>query len=358
MVKISDLFFYSTIMSLTRILLLLLCAGLTGCGQAGYFAQAAKGQWDVISARNKVEQLLDNPQLDSNLRQRLELVREIREFASRELHLPDNMSYRYYSETGRRYVVWNVVATPRYQLSPKTWCFPFTGCVAYKGYFAETDAADLNNKLIDQGYDTFLYGVSAYSTLGWFSDPVLDTFVNYKEEFLAKLIFHELAHQVVYVKDDSGFNEAFATAVGERGLTAWIKHRHPDQDINKLTQKNQRNAAITDLILQYRDRLTKAYEQQPQSNLEQAKNEIFSEMKLTYADIQKNGQGTPYYDWWFSLDLNNAHLSSISTYHRLVPGFKKILDQAGSYETFYSLVKKRAKLPRAEREAWLLDISE
>ena len=345
-------------MSLTRILLLLLCTGLTGCGQAGYFAQAAKGQWDIISGREEIQQLLDDHQLDSDLRLQLGRVRDIREFASRQLHLPDNMSYRYYSETGRPYVVWNVVATPRYQLSPKTWCFPFTGCVAYKGYFAEIEASALNNKLIDEGYDTFLYGVSAYSTLGWFSDPVLDTFVNYTEESLAELIFHELAHQVVYVKDDSGFNEAFATAVGERGLHAWMKYQHPDQDIDALIEKNQRNAKITDLILEYRDQLATAYERETKSNLERVKNDIFSEMKRGYADIQQSGQGTPYYDWWFSLDLNNAHLSSVSTYHRLVPGFKKILDEAGSFESFYSLVEEQANRPQEEREAWLLGIAE
>jgi predicted aminopeptidase len=344
-------------MSLTRFLLLLLCTGLAGCGQAGYFAQAAKGQWDIISERENIQQLLDDHQLNSDLRQQLELVRDIREFASRELHLPDNMSYRYYSETGRPYVVWNVVATARYQLTPKTWCFPFTGCIAYKGYFAEADATELNKTLMNQDYDTFLYGVSAYSTLGWFSDPVLDTFVNYSEKSLAELIFHELAHQVVYVKNDSGFNEAFATTVGERGLQAWMKHRYPNQDISTLIENNQRNAKITDLILGFRDQLAIAYEQGPESDLAQIKSEIFSEMRQAYAEIQQHGQGTPYYDWWFNLELNNAHLSSVSTYHRLVPGFEKVLDQAGSFDRFYSLVEDQANLPRAEREAWLLGIA-
>ena len=345
-------------MSLTRILLLLLCTALTGCGQTGYFAQAAKGQWDIISARQEIEQLLDDPQLDSKLRQQLELIQEIREFASNQLDLPDNRSYRYYSKTGRPYAVWNVVATPRYQISPKTWCFPFAGCVAYKGYFTEKDAAELNIKLIDQGYDTFLYGVSAYSTLGWFSDPILDTFVNYSENSLAELIFHELAHQVVYVKDDSSFNEAFATAVGERGLQEWIKHKHPDQDIAALVENNKRNAHITNLILKYRDRLAEVYEREAESKLAQSKAEIFSEMKNAYANIKQSGQGTRYYDWWFSLDLNNAHLSSVSTYYRLVPGFEKMLDQAGSFDNFYSAVAKKATLPKAEREAWLLEITE
>ena len=345
-------------MSLTRILLLLLCTGLTGCGQVGYFSQATKGQWDIIANRENIEQLLDHHQLDPQLRQQLALVRDIRAFASTELHLPDNMSYRYFSETNRQYVVWNVVATPRYDLTPKTWCFPIAGCVAYKGYFREADATAFNQILIDQDYDTFLYGVSAYSTLGWFSDPVLDTFVNYTEKSLAELIFHELAHQVVYVKDDSGFNEAFATAVGQRGQRAWMMHRYPNQGTGTLIENNRRNTKITDLVLSFRDQLAMIYEQRKEheSELAQMKSDIFSEMKQAYSNIQEQGQGTPYYDWWFSLDLNNAHLSSVSTYHRLVPGFESVLDQAGSFERFYALIEEQANLPRAERDAWLLGI--
>lgn len=340
-------------MSLTRILMLLIYGSLTGCGQIGYFAQAAKGQFQIIANKQDIQTVIDNPDTEESLQQRLQLAQDIRQFAVDHLALPDNRSYRTYSATGRDYAVWNVVAAPKFSMALYTWCFPLTGCLAYKGYFSKNDAIKLNEEMIAQGFDTYLYGVSAYSTLGWFSDPILDTFLDYREESLADLIFHELAHQVVYIKDDSSFNEAFATAVGQTGMAAWMKHRYPDQNRQSSLSKHNRHGKITDMVLQFRQKLALAYTENTESELAEIKKSLFEEMKQVYAEIQNKGEGTRFYDWWFSLDLNNAHLSSIATYNRLVPAFEKVLEKSASYEEFYETVEVHAKLGKPERDAWL-----
>lgn len=344
-------------MSLSRLLLLSVCLPLIlfagGCSNASYYAQATKGQLSILKNRQSIEELIANPNTNADLRERLILVNEIRNFATTHLSLPDNRSYRSYSETGRPYVVWNVVAAAADSLKLKTWCFLFTGCVAYKGYFNQQDAEALNQQLVDQGYDTFLYGVSAYSTLGWFADPVLDTFIDYRESSLANLIFHELAHQVVYVEGDSSFNEAFATAVGYAGMRDWMSHRYPKQDLSKRYQQQTRNAEITQMVLKYRSRLMAQYSQSERTNLLEQKQVLFDELRRYYDTLKNQNKGTPYYDWWFGLELNNAHLSAVATYYNLVPAFNAILIHSADYETFYETVEQKSKLPKSERDAWL-----
>ena len=334
-------------------LLLSLMLVMGGCSELGYYTQAVKGQMEILGKRDSIADLLADQSTPRETRDRLTLVKQIRDFASNELGLPDNRSYRYYSELGRAYVVWNVLAAPQNEMELKTWCFPVAGCIAYKGYFSNSGALALERKLADQGYDTFLYGVSAYSTLGWFSDPVLDTFIDYPEFALAGTIFHELAHQVVYVKDDSGFNEAFATAVQQAGVEKWILDRHSLSELDNHLASQNHNDSITELVLEYRNQLEQLYANGPESSLGQRKQEIIEQMKMAYSGIRERGSGTPYYDWWFSLELNNAHFSSIATYHRLVPAFKIALEQAGSLAAFYEIVKEKAKLPSQQRNRWI-----
>ncbi len=208
-------------------------AGLAAsCGSVRYYSQAVWGGADVLVKRKPIDRLLEPGRaqvLSAATRERLRLSQEIRDFASRELGLPDNRSYRSYADLGRPYQVWNVVAAPRLSLEPKTWCYPFAGCAAYRGYFNERAARRHGDRLAAGGYDVRVGGVAAYSTLGWFADPVLNTFLDYAEADFAALIFHELAHQVVYVKDDSAFNESFATAVEVEGVRRWLRSLGRDE---------------------------------------------------------------------------------------------------------------------------------
>jgi len=344
-------------MSINRITLVVLLCLLAGCSQISYYAQATRGQLEIVAKRKKITDILRHTDEQSTLSISLRLASDIRNFASEKLGLPDNDTFRYYSDLNRRYVVWNVVATPQYSLAPKTWCFPVAGCVAYKGYFSQRDAERLNQSLIDRGYDTFLYGVSAYSTLGRFSDPILNTFLRFDEFSLAGLIFHELAHQVVYVKDDSEFNEAFATAVEIEGLRRWILERHSTETFAAYQENRERNTKITEMVLDFRDQLIKLYRSEPGDlDLEREKMKIFQAMRDRYDKKKQQGESTRYYDWWFNLALNNAHLASIATYHRLVPAFSRLIAQSDSLSDFYAEVKMLSKMNKSERERLFADL--
>src|ERR1700716_2683974 len=236
----------------------ILLATLSGCGTL-YLAQAASGQLHVLNARRPIDKVVTDPSTPPPLRSRLMDVRAARDFAVTELHLPDNRSYRTYADIKRSYVVWNVVATPEFSVEPKHWCFPIAGCVAYRGYFKERNARAFAAKLASRGFDVTVGGVPAYSTLGKFADPVLSSMMRYGDSELAAIIFHELAHQLLYVKNDTEFNEAFATTVEDAGLERWLKAQgHPDLMKEFLEDSANENAFI-DLFAQTRARLKKLY---------------------------------------------------------------------------------------------------
>ncbi|NKB76357.1 MAG: aminopeptidase [Gammaproteobacteria bacterium] len=327
---------------------------LSACGHLSYYAQATKGQLEILVKRKSISTLLGDSQQKPPLLDALRKAKQIRDFASRTLGLPDNKTFRYYSDIGRPYAVWNVIATPRFSLSPKTWCFPIAGCVAYKGYFSESDAKTLNQSLIDAEHDTFLYGVSAYSTLGWFSDPLLNTFIHYDELSLGGLVFHELSHQVVYVKDDSRFNEAFATAVEIEGLRQWIKHTKSKIVFQKYLNNREKNHAITEMVLSFRQPLTELYRTSSESmtirEKQGQKELLFVAMKNKYQEMKENGQGTAYYDWWFTLPLNNAHLIAVATYYDLVPAFSNLISQSEDLPSFFEKVRTISKMEKADRD--------
>ncbi len=307
----------------------------------------------MVMNRESVAALLNDSSQKPELHVALNKAEQIRNFASHSLGLPDNKTFRYYSDVGRPYAVWNVIATPRFSLSPRTWCFPIAGCVAYKGYFAEANARALDKSLQDEEYDTFLYGVSAYSTLGWFSDPLLNTFINYDELSLAGLIFHELSHQVIYVKDDSLFNEAFATAVEIEGLRQWIKHTMTETVFQKYLDNRKKNQAITQMVLSFREQLISLYQgfhtNMTFSEKQNQKKQLFANMKSEYADITRSGQGTAYYDWWFTLPLNNAHLMAVATYYDLVPAFSELIKQSENLPAFFRKVSAISELEKEQR---------
>ncbi len=335
--------------------LLLLIAVTGGCASPGYYLHAVSGQIELLNKRRPVDEVLNDPATAPRTRQQLELLRRLRDFASRELGLPDNRSYRTYADLERPFVVWNVFATPELSLEPKQWCFVFAGCVSYRGYFAQNKAEKFAAGLEQDGYDIYVGGVPAYSTLGWFNDPLLNTFIHRSEADLAGLLFHELAHQVVYVGGDAAFNESFATVVELEGVQRWFERHGTAPQAEAYRQKIRRREQFTALVLQHKARLTEIYA----SNLgdaekRAAKQKIFDELRNDYAALKRGWGNHADYDKWFEQDLNNAHLAAIGMYHRHVAAFRKLLaQQGGDLGAFYRAVKELANLPKTERDTML-----
>ena len=339
-----------------RVLLVALVASaLPGCGTV-YVAQAAMGQWHVMHARRPIDAVVLDKRTPEPLREELFRVREAREFASTELKLPDNRSYRTYADIHRPYVVWNVVATPEFSVAPKRWCFPIAGCVAYRGYFSERKAHDFAAGLAKQGYDVAVGGVPAYSTLGKFADPVLSTMLGYGEDELAATIFHELAHQLLYVKNDTEFNEAFAMTVEEAGLQRWLTQRGQPGSIVGFRRQREREREFVDLFTHTRDQLAKLYASgQPQADMRARKRPILAQLATDLSALERRLQvRSSVYDRWIEEGLNNAHLTSLATYYDCLPGFEHLLaQQDGDLPRFYAAARELAELPRAQRHAKL-----
>lgn len=338
-----------------RVFLLAAVLALSGCGNLGYYWQSVGGQFEVWQREVPIERLLADPELDPQLKAQLERALRIRDYASRELGLPDNRSYRAYADLARPFVVWNVFAAPEFSIEAKQWCFPFAGCVGYRGYFSEAEARAHAQTLAAEGYDVHVGGVPAYSTIGWFADPVLNTFVRYPEPELARLLFHELAHQVVYVRDDSMFNESFATVVEQAGVARWLAAQGSAEDRLRFAQLQRFRADFRALVTHARSDLAALYAG-PASPEEKRrrKAEVFAAMKQTYAAQRQDWGGFAGYDRWFAQPLGNAHIASVAIYTRQVPAFQALLRQHGDdLPKFYAAVRELAALPRAERNARL-----
>ncbi len=327
---------------------------LAGCSSFGYYLQSIDGQMKLLQARRPIADVIADPATPPQLRARLERALAIRDFASRELKLPDNESYRSYADVRRRFVVWNVFATAEFSVGPQQWCFPVAGCVGYRGYFEHAAAETFAQELRGQGRDVFVSGVPAYSTLGWFDDPVLNTFVNYPEPVLARLIFHELAHQRVYVKDDTEFNESFAVAVEHEGVRRWLA-RHGDAKLSAdFALAQQRRVQFQALVLEYRGRLTALYQSGiAPADMRARKAQAFSGMQRDYEGLRSQWGGFAGYDRFFK-DLNNAHLASVAIYTALVPQFEQLIAKHnGDLAAFYAEVEALAALGKEERAARL-----
>jgi predicted aminopeptidase len=329
------------------------------CSDLGYYAQAIQGHVKILLARRSIASLLAEPTTPPALQERLRLVLEIRDFASRELRLPENGSYRSYADIKRAAVVTNVIAAPEFSLQPLTWCFPVAGCVSYRGFYDLQAAEDFAATLRQQGYETELYGVSAYSTLGWFDDPVLNTFIDWPEAALAGQIFHELAHQQLYVKDDSSFNEAFAEVVEGEGVKRWLS-RKGQTPAAATTESQERRQTFTDLLLQSRRELEILYASGKSVEVMRAeKQAIFTELRRRYQVLRDEAwQGYGGFDRWFERPVNNARLASVATYHDRKPPFLALLHRAaGDLTRFYREVAELAKLPRDERDKILAELA-
>ncbi len=337
--------------------LVLASACLTaGCTNVAYYLQSFDGQMRLLQARQSIDSVIENAATPAPLKAKLKRALEIRDFATHELKLPDNLSYRGYADVRRPYVVWNVFAAGEFSAEPQQWCFPVAGCVGYRGYFALAQAEAFAQELREQGMDVFVGGVPAYSTLGWFDDPVLNTFVNYPEYELARLIFHELAHQVAYASGDSEFNESFAVAVELEGLQRWIAVHGNDRMRADFERSRQRRAQFIDLALRYRSELTALYRMPLAPDaMRERKAAAFGAMRQDYQRLKAEWGGFAGYDRFFTT-LNNANLASVAIYHALVPQFQQLLArQNGDLGAFYGEVKKLAALDKQDRARMLAD---
>ncbi|HUO43292.1 MAG TPA: aminopeptidase [Burkholderiales bacterium] len=328
-----------------------LIASASGCANFGYYLQSVGGQMNVVEARQPIANVISNPQTPPELKRQLELALEIRNFASRELAEPDNESFRSYADLKRPYALWNVFAAPEFSLEPHRWCFLLAGCVGYRGYFSHDEAANFADGLRAEGYDVYVAGVPTYSTLGWFDDPLLNTFIDYPEPDLARIIFHELAHQIVYVKDDTTFNESFAVAVELEGVRRWLAQRGDPALKAEFERSQRRRAQFQALIAEYRARLDGLYRQPIAPEAMRArKADLFAAMKQDYSRLKAEWGGFAGYDRLFETP-NNALLAAVALYTERVPQFQQLIEKHHSdLAAFYAEVTEIARLDKEERE--------
>jgi predicted aminopeptidase len=345
--------------SLCRLLFLLGSLSLGGCTALGYYAQAAHGQLSLLAEARPIDEWLADAQTPQMLKAKLREVQRIRRFAVRELALPDNRSYTRYARLERRFVLWNVVAAPPLSLQAKQWCFPVAGCVNYRGYYHREAALDYAAQLRRDGDDVQVLGVPAYSTLGWFDDPVISTFIHYPDAELARLIFHELAHQKLYVKDDSEFNESFATAVESAGVARWLQAQGDEGQAQAYRLYEERKRDFLDLLLRHRAQLALIYAADLDTEEKlRRKAAVFDALRADYQVLKQRWGGYAGYDRWFALPLSNAHLALVATYHDLVPGFQALLRQSPDFLRFYQKVSALGALDKAARHRALHQLAE
>ncbi len=335
------------------------CLG-SGCSTLGYYAQAVNGHLDLLQSARPVAAVQADPQTPAALRERLALSQRMRDFAVTELQLPDNNSYRRFADLNRSAAVWNVVAAPELGLTLKTWCFPVLGCVGYRGYYRQSAADELAASLRQQGWEARVYGVPAYSTLGYSNwvggDPLLNTFIHWPEIELAQLIFHELAHQVLYAEDDTTFNESFATAVERIGGRRWLKLQGAGEEtLQALAQRQQRQHDFRELTQRYRGELQAVYSSTASDEAKrQQKAAVMARMRREYATLKaERWGGFAGYDAWFA-NANNAYFAVLAAYTELVPEFERLFEEQGSdFPRFYAEVRRMAALPKDQRRAAL-----
>ncbi len=339
---------------------LALIFSLSACANLAYYSQAVTGQMELLHRAQPIIEIISDPEADPSLKRALAKVVELRAFASRELQLPDNQSYTSYADLKRPFVVWNVFAAGEFSTEAKKWCFVGVGCVNYRGFFSKADADHFAQALRQEGYDVSVGGVPAYSTLGWFNDPILNTFIGYSEADLARLIFHELAHQLIFVRDDSAFNESFATTVELEGVSRWLARNGTAAQRAALEARQHRQSAFAQIVLNTRRSLETVYASDASDADKRAsKARLFSELRSALTRLQFGAGGTTRSDRWQTLQLNNAHLASIAIYTQLVPAFQALLaQQQGNIGRFYTAVKALSVLPQNERTAKLQSLRE
>jgi len=329
---------------------------LVSCESLSFYSQAIRGQLSILSRRENNQKLIDDPATDAALRKQLTSILEIRAFAETQLALPVEKNYASYVDLQRPFVVWNVFAAPEFSMTPRSWCYPVAGCVTYRGYFSEDKALDYAATLRRSGLDVYVGGVAAYSTLGWFADPVLNTIINRDEHRLAALIFHELAHQRVYIPGDTIFNESFATAVELEGLKRWLEQAGSDDAADILFDQANREqryrrefVTLVQGVIPPLETLYSSHLSPEAMRAEKAA--LFEKLRQDYRQLKQGWQGYSAYDGWFEGDINNAKLNTVATYFNKVPAFEALLaETAFQLPDFYDRVDALARLGGEERE--------
>jgi predicted aminopeptidase len=329
----------------------------SGCSTVGYYAQTVGGHLALVRSARPVPEWLADGQTSTALKERLLLSQRIRDYAVSELKEPDNASYRRYADLKRSAAVWNVVAAPELSLALQTWCFPVVGCVGYRGYYDQHAANAFADGLRAQGLEVSVYAVPAYSTLGLlpgdgFADPLLNTFIDYPEGELARLIFHELAHQIAFAKGDTVFNESFATAVERIGGARWLSAHASPQARDEYARLEARRQDFRELTARYRDRLNALFNDSTASDASKraGKRVLMAQLPGDYEALKRDRWGGfPGYDGWFAR-ANNAAFGVLAAYNELVPDFERLFEREGrDFARFYAQVQRLAALPLAER---------
>ena len=334
--------------------LLLAALQIEGC----YYMQAIRGQFEVMNRRHPIPEVIADEEAPEDLRKRLAIVQEAGVFAVDELLLADNESYRSYADLGRDYVVWNVFAAPEFSLEPKTWCYPVAGCVAYRGYFAEEAARKKAQRLRANGFDVAVSGVSAYSTLGKFSDPVLNTMMRWPDTQLVATIFHELAHQKLYVKGDTAFNESFATAVADIGIKRWLEGRDELPSMEGFLRNRELRQLMMVLVDEAKTELQVLYESDLDAELQRSRKlEILDGLSTAAARlVQDNDSGAVN---WLAAPLNNARLVSLGLYEGRQDAFNNIFRKCNEQlDCFYAETRQLADLDKDERHRRLDEVAD
>lgn len=326
---------------------------LQGCSSVGYYWEKIQGHSEIIAKQQPVQEVIDNPETSSILRERLMNTQAARNFASEVLKLPDNDSYRNYADIGRDYVVWMVVATPPYSIKAKEWCFLVVGCLSYRGYFSKKSAEEFAEQLKKQNMDVYVSGTKAYSTLGWFDDPLLNTMLYKSEAYRVGIIFHELAHQKIYIENDTASNEAFASTVELEGVKAWFSRAEKKQEYQKYFVSKQRDEDFKKILKQTRDALNTLYLSDLQADaMKKGKESIFRQLQISYKDFKTRWDNYKGYDKWMSKNLNNAHLALVATYNERIPAFRKLFKDSGNnYALFYKKAEALMMLEKQQRDA-------
>ena len=326
---------------------------LTGCDSMAWYLQAAQGHLAIVTSRQDLRELINDPDMEPELQAKLQTVLQAREFAEVELHLPAGDNYLDYVHLDREHAIWNVFAAPEFSIEPLTWCYPIAGCAAYRGYFSEEAALDYAGALESQGLDVYVGGVDAYSTLGWFDDALLSTVASRPDHQLAALIFHELAHQVAYVPDDTTFSESFATVVEMEGLRRWLQTRQRSELLEQARADAGRRQQFVEFVSGFRDQFGELYQRDlAQADMRREKAGLQQQLLAGYQQLKAGWGGHAGYDDWFSRPLNNAQLSTVGSYNDLAPQLRRILRESGDdLPTFYERIRELTRMsPERRRE--------
>ncbi len=359
---------------LVAVVLAIVIAAVPGCRTIGYYSQAARGEYQILANQKPIDKLIADPQTPAKLRSQLQLVEQLRAFAKDQLKLPVDGHYLKYVDVHRPYVVWNVQAAPPFSLQQHTWWYPLVGSLEYRGYFSGNSATNYAKHFAKKGDDVYVDGVEAYSTLGWFKDPILNTFIDRSEPELAEVIFHELGHQRVFARGDTDFNEAYATTVGQEGAHRWLRASGKTNLIEKYETALRRDNQFVRLVMNTREELEKIYGDtldkdgkvkaakrppQPPAQLSEAKKRVFAELRANYQKLKLSWGGYSGYDDWFDNELNNAQLNTIANYYDFLPAFERLLQlNGGDMEKFYVEVERLSKMSKDERHQWLRNLAQ